>query len=331
MQVRGDARPFPIEPGIPARIDRDEIRRGLARRVPLLQMFLALSVLLTVGAFSLPAYSTGQDFVEDYVSGRALLAGTNPYAPLNELLRHYVPGRVGTLFAPQCAPSAAGVARAPLCRAAVSIGRSPLARVQYLPARAGRPNARPPGMGRDCFPSPGRRCGPRWCSVARKWFCWCSSWQRGKWPTAIANSLAGTLLGFAAALKLFPLLFFVPYLARRRLRLVAAGAVTVSLTQIVNLALVGPNELYRYYFQSLPAFNQLFVGTEVNVTPYGALLRLFGGASDVRPLVSAPVFAQILAFVIALTALYALARLCPRPRRSPTLSRPRPPGRTTSR
>jgi hypothetical protein len=106
-------------------------------------------------------------------------------------------------------------------------------------------------------------------------------------------------------------LFFLPYLARRRWRLCCGGCVAFGTGQLVNAALVGPTALETYYVHALPAFNRAFVGTVVNVAPYGALLRLVGGASDVSPVVSAPGLAPVLAAILSLGALAVLARLRP--------------------
>jgi hypothetical protein len=122
---------------------------------------------------------------------------------------------------------------------------------------------------------------------------------------------AGLWLGTAGALKYYPLLLLVPFLVRRRVRvLVGAGGVFVA-GQIANLLLVGPEGLRRYYLEIVPGVADLWRRAGLNSAPHGALLRLFGGSMDVEPLVHLPWLVAPLTVVCAVLAALALLRLRP--------------------
>jgi hypothetical protein len=59
-------------------------------------------------------------------------------------------------------------------------------------------------------------------------------------------ALAGTLLGAATAIKLFPGFLFAYFLARRQWRALAAGAVSLVVLTLLTVAVLGP-ECYRDY------------------------------------------------------------------------------------
>jgi hypothetical protein len=122
---------------------------------------------------------------------------------------------------------------------------------------------------------------------------------------------AGIFLGVAAVLKLYPLLLVVPYLARRRFRLVAAACITFAVGQVANVAVVGPAGFLRYYTEVLPAVTATYTPLGLNVSWYGALLRLFGGSADIGPVWSMPGIVAPLAAGGAVAALVALWRMAP--------------------
>jgi hypothetical protein len=59
----------------------------------------------------------------------------------------------------------------------------------------------------------------------------------------------------------------------------------------------------RYFFEVLPAVARRYVGLGLNVSPYGAFLRLFGGSTDVTPALSLPWLAAPLAVAVGLFAI----------------------------
>lgn len=122
---------------------------------------------------------------------------------------------------------------------------------------------------------------------------------------------AGLWLGLAAALKFYPGLLVLPYLARRRWRVPLAAGLVFALSQLGSLVAVGPAGFLRYYLEVLPAVAGTYVRLGLNSSPYGALLRLFGGATDVAPLIEAPGVVLPLATAISLFGLVALLVLKP--------------------
>src|SRR5205823_219575 len=103
----------------------------------------------------------------------------------------------------------------------------------------------------------------------------------------------------------------VPYVVRGRSRIIAAALSAFAAIQLGNVAVVGVRGLVRYYTEILPAVTAIYARLAINVSPYGTLLRLFGGAADVSPLVHAPAVAAPLALVCSVLALCALWRIDP--------------------
>ncbi len=125
------------------------------------------------------------------------------------------------------------------------------------------------------------------------------------------DTRAGMWLGIAAIMKFYPALLLLPFLARGRFRLVfVAGAVFLA-GQIGNLLTVGPAGLMRYFAQVLPEVSGKYVQMGLNSAPYGALLRLFGGATDATPVFNRPEAALPIAIILSIGALVALAILRP--------------------
>jgi len=122
---------------------------------------------------------------------------------------------------------------------------------------------------------------------------------------------AGLWLGVAAAIKVYPVLFVVPYAARRRWRVALAAAAVILVGQVGNLVAAGGSGFLRYYGDILPAVSHFYMHTVLNSSPYAALLRLFGGPSDVTPLIHAPAVVVPLAMLVSLSSCVALAMLEP--------------------
>jgi hypothetical protein len=133
------------------------------------------------------------------------------------------------------------------------------------------------------------------------------------WRAAAAgrDHSAGLWFGLAAAIKFYPAFLLVPFLARRRVRLVLLAAAVFGLSQLGNLLAAGPSGFSRYYGEVLPSVSGLYMHLSLNSSPYGALLRLFGGAADVPPLVNAPGIVVPLTVALSAGALLALAKLEP--------------------
>jgi alpha-1,2-mannosyltransferase len=122
---------------------------------------------------------------------------------------------------------------------------------------------------------------------------------------------AGLWLGLAAAIKLYPAFFLLPFLWRRRVRIVLAAGAVFALSQLGGLLALGRSDMIRYYTEILPSVSAYYSVRGLNAAPYGALLRLLGGAIDVSPLVHAPGAVVPLAVALSLFAFAALLRLAP--------------------
>src|SRR2546422_3261059 len=133
------------------------------------------------------------------------------------------------------------------------------------------------------------------------------------WRCAAAghDGRAGSWLGLAAVLKLYPVFLLVPFAARGRTRLLLAAGTVIALGQLANLATVGRAGFVRYYVDVLPSVAALYAHQGLNSSPYGALLRVFGGADDVAPIIHAPDLVFPATIVIALVAIVTLAILDP--------------------
>lgn len=122
---------------------------------------------------------------------------------------------------------------------------------------------------------------------------------------------AGMWLGVATAIKFYPAVFLLSFVVRRRWRLILSAGLVVGLSQLGSLAAVGVNPFLHYYTDILPTVSAGYAHIGLNSSPYGALLRLFGGSTDVIPLISAPVIVVPATVVISLLALAALLKLEP--------------------
>jgi len=120
---------------------------------------------------------------------------------------------------------------------------------------------------------------------------------------------AGLWLGIAAAWKLYPILFLVPFLVRRRWRIVASAAAVIVASQFGNLLAVGVSGTVKYYTVVLPEVSAFYTNAGLNSAPYGAMLRIFGGAKDVTPLIDAPGVVLPLTVCLSGLGLFALIRL----------------------
>ena len=130
------------------------------------------------------------------------------------------------------------------------------------------------------------------------------------WRAAAAgrDMHAGLWLGIAAAIKLYPILLLVPFVVRWRVRLLmAAGLVIILSRALGGLVTVGISGMVRYYGEILPAVSAKYQHLALNTSPYGALLRWFGGSTNVEPLLHAP--GVVLPVTIAIS-LFALLALC---------------------
>src|SRR5262249_61879741 len=64
---------------------------------------------------------------------------------------------------------------------------------------------------------------------------------------------AGLWLGLAAAIKLYPAFFLLPFLWRWRVRVVLAAGTVLAVSQLGGLLAVGGSNMIRYYTEILPS------------------------------------------------------------------------------
>lgn len=87
---------------------------------------------------------------------------------------------------------------------------------------------------------------------------------------------SGGLLGAAALLKLWPVLFLLGGLARRKFRLALVGALTILLGTALALGVMGPGA-YAAYLGPVQASEASVVPVNGNISLVGAVARLFVG------------------------------------------------------
>ncbi len=117
----------------------------------------------------------------------------------------------------------------------------------------------------------------------------------------------GGLLGTAVAIKFYPAFFLIPFLMRKKYRVIFIAGLSFGLWQLGNLLAVGPAGLVQYYREILPRGSGLWIHLAINSSPYGALQRLFGGAEDIAPILQASGLAvPVAAFLSALAMLTLL-------------------------
>jgi hypothetical protein len=242
------------------------------------------------------------NFQADYFPALALRTGGDPLASLSDLARLYVPTFLDPI--PHASP------HPPL----VDLIVLPLTFLPYDIARAVWVM-----LSAALLVWVGRRLGFSWLGAAAlmAWPPAIEALDAGDWEIVLlalavlgwqaaeANrpGRAGLWFGLAAGLKFYPGLFLIPFLARRQWRTLGAAALMFAGCQVLNLLVLGPAGLRRYFFEVLPAVARRYVGLGLNVSPYGAALRLFGGSTDVPPAVSLPWLPIPFAVAVALLAI----------------------------
>lgn len=132
------------------------------------------------------------------------------------------------------------------------------------------------------------------------------TWRAGRTGNSF---LAGSCLGLATAIKIYPAYLFLYFLVRRDLRALAGGAVSLGLISLLTLALFG-TEAYRDYLSVvLPSLSDI-TNNWGNASLLAFWERLFEQSShSVQPVVDSPSLLKLAVWSswIALTALAGLA------------------------
>src|SRR3989449_8074228 len=282
----------------------------MTRRVRLTQACLAGVALGSLLSGALPPRSYNKDLQEQYLSARAWRDGINLSTPVSELAARYLPATTDTFPHPDPHPPVLALLSVPL-----TLLPFPVIVPLWL------------ALNLVMLTTVGRALGlsTRTSLALAAWpLLWCLLYIGQLelliltlallgWRCAAAghDGRAGSWLGLAAVLKLYPVFLLVPFAARRRTRLLLAPGTVITLGQLPNLATVGPAGFVRYYGDVLPRVAALYEHLGLNSSPHGALLRVFGGASDVSPMLHAPSVVLPATIAVALVAMVALALLDP--------------------
>ena len=280
------------------------------RRLRLAQACLAGAALGSLVIGALPSTAYRKDLQVEYLTARALRDGIDIFTPLTQLSARYFPAATDNFPHPSPHQPVLALVSLPL-----TLLPFPLIVPLWLLLNvvllviAGR------WLGLSMEASlPLAAWPPLWCLLYIGQFelVILALAMRG-WRAAAAGRdwHAGLWLGLATVIKLYPALLLVPYAVRRRARILLAAGFVFLLSQLGNLVAVGPAGEVRYYREVLPAVSSEYVRTGLNSSPYGALLRLFGGSSDVPPIVDAPAVVLPVTIALSIFALFALARLEP--------------------
>jgi hypothetical protein len=135
-----------------------------------------------------------------------------------------------------------------------------------------------------------------------------AGWRAGR---SSREWIAGASIGLAAAIKYYPVLFLAPYVLRRRFTIVTVACGVFALAQLGNLLILSPSKMLFYYKTVLPQASSLWLRLGINCSPHGSLLRLFGGAEDIEPVVEAPWIVIPATLLVSLFGLFALLKLEP--------------------
>ena len=281
-----------------------------SRRLRIAQTFLAGAALGSLVAGTLPARSYRKDLQEEYLTASALRDGVDIFKPLTELSARYFPVVTDNFPHPSPHQPILALVSLPLTLLPfpVIVPVWLLLNVALL-VIVGR------WLGLSVQASlPLAAWPPLWCLLYIGQFelvvlvllmlGWRAAARSRDWH-------AGVWLGLAVVIKLYPALLLVPYAVQRRGRILLAAVSVFLLSQLGNLVAVGAAGEVRYYREVLPAVSNEYVRTGLNSSPYGALLRLFGGSTDVSPIVDAQAVVFPLTIAFSIFALFALVRLAP--------------------
>jgi len=259
---------------------------------------------------SLPPHSYRKDLQVEYLTAMALRDGVDLFTPLTDLSARYFPAATDNFPHPSPYPPVVALISLPL-----TLLPFPAVALLWLMVNialllvVGR-WLRLSVLGRLALAA----WPPLWCllSIGQLELAMLALVMLG-WRAAARgrDGMAGIWLGVVAAVKLYPALLLVPFAARRRVRLVMVAVGMFALSQLGSLVAVGPAGVVRYYGEVLPAVSARYTVMGLNSSPYGALLRLFGGATDVAPIAHAPDVVVPVSIALSLFALVALAKLEP--------------------
>jgi len=122
------------------------------------------------------------------------------------------------------------------------------------------------------------------------------------------DRLAGGVFGFAAAVKLYPALFGLHLLLRRRWKALGAMALTALGCSLLPLVSVAPEDYVAYLTKIAPENAARYAAFPANASITGVVSRLFVDGPWVEPLADAPGLARGLIAALSLVVLWGLVR-----------------------
>lgn len=288
----------------------------LSRQLQIVGWAILLVALISIGARLRVLTTVSSDFAQDYLAGRALLAGRSIYdlftpadftaiglAP-NSMYNFHPPTTIALMLPLALLPyQAAIVLWTALCLGLYLITWQLLLRtLDVRPPRGLLPLL--VGLSLLWFPLQfhvilGQLSIPMMACVVGSW----AALRRGR------EGLAGALLAIAVLLKIFPGLLLLYLLLRGRWRAVAAAAAVGLAGLLLTLAVVGPGDMLRYRAEMAPENLREYASSPHNVSLHSVFSRLFTGDEYMAPLVEAPTVAAALtgAASLGLLGLLALA------------------------
>lgn len=130
---------------------------------------------------------------------------------------------------------------------------------------------------------------------------WCCLRHGREWE-------AGVLLGFACAIKLFPLIFALYLLLRRRWKALALMVLMASFFFVIPLAVVSPDDYGRYFLEVTPNNFSNCVFFPVNLSMISVINRFLSEGPWVVPLADAPQLIQPLTWTFTLAVVLILCK-----------------------
>jgi hypothetical protein len=112
------------------------------------------------------------------------------------------------------------------------------------------------------------------------------------------DTAAGIVLGVAIAIKIFPLLLFVPLFARQRWRCLIAATLSAAAVLAVSYAIVGWEQAYVFFADVLPRHGGSVIANSTNHTTIAAMLTNAFGAPALSYYASLLVRALVMAAVL---------------------------------
>lgn len=276
----------------------------------LIQVLAAAVALSSLVVPSLPPHSYSKDLQAEYLTARALRDGADPFAPLDELSARYFPVATSNLphasnHLPAMALLGVPLTFLPFEGLVVAWLVANIALVVVVGRWLGL--SLPGSLALMAWP-------PLW------WVLFIGQYELALLTLAMLGWRAadggqpwrsGAWLGLAMVIKFYTAFLLVPFLFRREFRVVLAAGGVFALAQVASLLAVGLDGLARYYGVILPEVAGRYVVLGLNSSPHGSLLRLLGGAMDVRPLFEAPAAVGPLTLALSLAGIVALIRFPP--------------------